>query len=235
MGANIQILLDILKYQFRKSEKFCAYICGQSQFNKMKTQATISADLLQSAMNYSAYMNLTEQLVNEERTSGPNQSEAYVYYTKLNLQRMKRLNKTISIPTALQELVAHKASHWTWLIITEPWCGDAAQCVPALEKLALCSTQIETKYILRDEHPEVMDAYLTNGGRAIPKLICLDENLHEVFTWGPRPAVIQEVMNELKANGVTEIAQIVEAIQKAYNDDKQDGIYNEFNSLLKGL
>ncbi|MFM1853315.1 MAG: hypothetical protein RL164_633 [Bacteroidota bacterium] len=195
----------------------------------------INTTILEQAMNYSAYMALTEQLVNEGRTSGPNQSEAYVYYTKLNLQRMNRLNKTITIPTELSELIAQKAQHWTWLIITEPWCGDAAQCVPALEKLALCSSNIQTKYILRDENPEVMDAYLTNGGRSIPKLICLDEQLQEVFTWGPRPDVIQAVMNDLKANGVTEIAQIVEAIQKAYNDNKQAGIYEELAAVLNSI
>ncbi|MEY4791579.1 MAG: hypothetical protein RIT34_386 [Bacteroidota bacterium] len=197
--------------------------------------SVINTTILEQAMNYSAYMALTEQLVNEGRTSGPNQSEAYVYYTKLNLQRMNRLNKTITIPMELSELIAQKAQHWTWLIITEPWCGDAAQCVPALEKLALCSPTIQTKYILRDENPEVMDAYLTNGGRSIPKLICLDEQLQEVFTWGPRPDVIQAVMNDLKANGVTEIAQIVEAIQKAYNDNKQAGIYDELAAVLNSI
>lgn len=197
--------------------------------------SVINTTILEQAMNYSAYMALTEQLVNEGRTSGPNQSEAYIYYTKLNLQRMNRLNKTITIPTELSELIAQKAQHWTWLIITEPWCGDAAQCVPALEKLALCSSNIQTKYILRDENPEVMDAYLTNGGRSIPKLICLDEQLQEVFTWGPRPDVIQAVMNDLKANGVTEIAQIVEAIQKAYNDNKQAGIYDELAAVLNSI
>lgn len=197
--------------------------------------SVINTTILEQAMNYSAYMALTEQLVNEGRTSGPNQSEAYVYYTKLNLQRMNRLNKTITIPTELCKLIAQKAQHWTLLIITEPWCGDAAQCVPALEKLALCSPNIQTKYILRDENPEVMDAYLTNGGRSIPKLICLDEQLQEVFTWGPRPDVIQAVMNDLKANGVTEIAQIVEAIQKAYNDNKQAGIYEELAAVLNSI
>jgi hypothetical protein len=80
-----------------------------------------------------------------------------------------------------------------------------------------------------------MDAYLTNGGRSIPKLICLDKTGKELFTWGPRPVVIQEVMNRLKAEGITEIATIVEQIQKAYNEDKQAGIYSEFELLLKEL
>jgi hypothetical protein len=148
---------------------------------------------------------------------------------------MKRLNKTVEVPAQLTELMKQKANNWRWITITEPWCGDAAQCVPVIEKLALATGGIQTHYILRDEYPAIMDAYLTNGGRSIPKLICLDEKGAEVFTWGPRPAVIQEVMNRLKADGVTEIATIVEAIQKAYNDDKQQGMYQEFVALLQEL
>lgn len=201
----------------------------------MHSHELFTPELLAQAMDYSGYMQLTEQLVAEGRTSGPNQSAPYVHYTKLNFQRMKRLNKTVEVPTALQELLQAKVKNWTWWVITEPWCGDAAQCVPVIEKLALPVSGIQTLYILRDEHPNVMDAYLTNGGRSIPKLICLDEKGAEVFTWGPRPDVIQEVMNLLKSEGVSEISEIVEAIQKAYNDDKQNGIYQEFEALLKAL
>ena len=195
----------------------------------------IHSSILAQAIPYDAYLQLTALLVKEERTSGPNQSEAYVYYTKLNVQRMKRLNKTIEVPASVIELLKVKAANWTWVILTEPWCGDAAQCVPVIEKLALSAGNIQTLYLLRDEHPEVMDAYLTNGGRSIPKLICLDKTGKELFTWGPRPAVIQEVMNRLKAEGITEIATIVEQIQKAYNEDKQAGIFSEFERRLKEL
>lgn len=195
----------------------------------------IHSSILAQAINYDAYLQLSALFVKEERTSGPNQSEAYVYYTKLNFQRMKRLNKTIEVPEHVIALLKEKAANWTWVILTEPWCGDAAQCVPVIEKLALSAGNIQTLYLLRDEHPEVMDAYLTNGGRSIPKLICLDNTGKELFTWGPRPAVIQEVMNRLKAEGISEIATIVEQIQKAYNEDKQAGIYSEFERLLKEL
>ena len=201
----------------------------------MPEQQLFTTELLEQALSYSVYLQLTEKLVAEGKTSGPNQSEAYVHYTKLNLQRMKRLNKTVDIPQSLQELLSQKANNWTWITLTEPWCGDAAQCVPVIEKLATSSKAINTVYLLRDEHPTVMDAYLTNGGRSIPKVLCLDANGKEVFTWGPRPAVIQEVMNEMKASGISDIPTIVEAIQKAYNADQQAGIYAEFEALLKAL
>lgn len=201
----------------------------------MQSQDLFTSELLAQAMNYDGYMQLSELLVTEERTSGPNQSAPYIHFTKLNFQRMKRLNKTVEIPAHLAELLKQKSKNWRWITITEPWCGDAAQCVPVIEKLALAAGGIETHYILRDEHLEIMDAYLTNGGRSIPKLICLDDKGAEVFTWGPRPAVIQEIMNRLKADGITEISVIVEAIQKAYNEDKQEGIYQEFAALLQQL
>ena len=201
----------------------------------MPEQQLFTTELLEQALSYSVYLQLTEKLVAEGKTSGPNQSEAYVHYTKLNLQRMKRLNKTVDIPQSLQELLSQKANNWTWITLTEPWCGDAAQCVPVIEKLGTSSKAINTVYLLRDEHLTIMDAYLTNGGRSIPKLICLDANGKEVFTWGPRPAVIQLVMNELKASGISDIPTIVEAIQKAYNADQQAGIYAEFEALLKAL
>ena len=201
----------------------------------MKPQFLFTPELLAKTMDYDTYMQFSEQLVAEGRTSGPNQSAPYIYYTKLNFQRMKRLNKTVLIPENLALLLKQKGTNWQWIIITEPWCGDAAQCVPVLEKLALAGENIQTLYLLRDEHPSVMDAYLTNGGRSIPKLICLDSNGDEIYTWGPRPSVIQEVMNRLKTDGVTEIATIVEAIQKAYNDDKQNGIYQEFEALLQAI
>ncbi|MFM8964611.1 MAG: thioredoxin family protein [Sphingomonadales bacterium] len=201
----------------------------------MQTSTLFSATLFDKGLTYEQYMHFTTDLVAEGKTSGPNQSAPYVHYTKLNLQRMKRLNKTVEIPVSLINLLTLKAKNWTWITLTEPWCGDAAQCVPVIQKLAAASKEIQSIYLLRDEHPQVMDAYLTNGGRSIPKLICLDENQQEVFTWGPRPAVIQAVMNQLKADGVAEIAEIVEAIQKAYNADDQAGIYAEFELLLKNI
>ena len=110
----------------------------------------IHSSILAQAIPYDAYLQLSALLVKEERTSGPNQSEAYVYYTKLNFQRMKRLNKTIEVPASVIELLKVKAANWTWIILTEPWCGDAAQCVPVIEKLALSAGNIQTLYLLRD-------------------------------------------------------------------------------------
>jgi hypothetical protein len=78
-----------------------------------------------------------------------------------------------------------------------------------------------------------MDQYLTNGGRSIPKLICLDQQFQEVFIWGPRPQKIQQVVLETKAEGITDHAVLIERIQNAYNQDKTASIQFELNELLK--
>ena len=191
------------------------------------------ATTLEKGISYSTYLNLTEELLSQGKTTGPNHSADYVHYTNLNLHRMKRLDKTVEINAELSTLITQITTPQTWLVISEAWCGDAAQNVPLLQKMADLSENIDLKIILRDENLEVMDLYLTNGGRSIPKLIALEnETLNELFTWGPRPATIQTVMNELKAANVTEISEIVEKIQIAYNHDKAQSIQNEMVEIL---
>lgn len=189
--------------------------------------------VIKKSLSYAEYLQLTEDLLNQGKTTGPNQGADYVHYTNLNLHRMKRLDKTVEINAKLKSLIAQIQTPQTWLVISEAWCGDAAQNVPLLQKLADLSSKIELKIILRDENLEVMDMYLTNGGRSIPKLIALENTtLNELYTWGPRPASIQNVMNELKAANITEISEIVEKIQIAYNHDKSQSFQNEFIVLL---
>jgi hypothetical protein len=50
---------------------------------------------------------------------------------------------------------------------------------------------MELRLLRRDEHLELMDRYLTNGARAIPIVIALDEGFRELGHWGPRPAELQ--------------------------------------------
>jgi len=188
---------------------------------------------LLNSITYQAYLKLTEELLAEGKTTGPNQSEDYIHYTNLNLHRMKRLDKTVTINSELVAQIQSITVPQTWLVISEAWCGDAAQNVPILQKMAAISENVELKIILRDENLELMDLYLTNGGRSIPKLIALDNSTQkELFIWGPRPLTIQKVMNELKAANVTEISEIVEKIQITYNADKSQSIQTEFLQLL---
>jgi hypothetical protein len=82
------------------------------------------------------------------------------------------------------------------LVIAEDWCGDASSTIPAVARFADVVPGMELRVLRRDEHPELMDRYLTDGARAIPIVIVLDEAWRELGHWGPRPAALQAFVME---------------------------------------
>jgi len=153
-------------------------------------------------------------------------------YINLNQRRMYRVEKTY-VPSAdilkqLKEL-KHKAY---WLVLTEHWCGDASQVLPVLSAVAdLSGGKIEMKLVYRDKNDPLMNAYLTNGTKSIPKLIQLDEHFNVTGIWGPRPTVAQKLVKELKANPAT-AANYANELHLWYAKDKQQSIEKEIAQLL---
>jgi hypothetical protein len=198
----------------------------------MRKRSNIQLKELPNSYNFESYKELVHDLVSNGKTSGPDQREDLIHFTELNAKRMKRIEKTTVLNDDLKKEISNIQEPMTWVLLSEAWCGDAAQIVPVLGKIASESDQIDLKIILRDEHLDIMNHYLTNGGRSIPKLICLDHNEQEVFVWGPRPVTIQQVVNAAKAEGITDHAVLVERIQNAYNQDQTRSIQQEIQELL---
>ncbi|MEQ1642625.1 MAG: thioredoxin family protein [Pyrinomonadaceae bacterium] len=187
---------------------------------------------IEKAMTFAEYEKLIDDLLEENKTTGLNQSEAMVGYARLNRQRMVRLKKTIDLDETVRAYLQANPRLMIWLIITEGWCGDAAQTVPVIEKIAAESDKIKTRYILRDENPELIDLFLTRGARSTPKLIALDaETLEVLGSWGSRPQAAQDLFSKMKADG-TEKADILEEIQRWYNADKGLSLQHEFVELI---
>ena len=191
-------------------------------------------EYIEKGMSFAEYLKLIDDLLLDGKTTGPNQSDAMFNYGKLNRQRMHRLEKTVVLNESLREKVQNNKRKMIWLVITEGWCGDAAQNIPVIEKIARAGRDsIETRYVLRDENLELMDAYLTYNARSIPKLIALDaETLEEIGTWGPRPAPSMDLFIELRARGL-EKPLIMENLQRWYIADKNQTIQTEFEKLLE--
>jgi hypothetical protein len=161
-------------------------------------------------MSYAAYVELIDRLHAEGKVTGAEQSDDLLHYSQHNRKRMERLDKTFEVnPEISAELNEAVQTGMVWLTITEGWCGDASQIVPVLEAMAVATPHVQHLILLRDEHLDVMDQFLTNGGRAIPKTILLHAQTGEVLgSWGPRPDAAQEVMVAYKADisapGITE-------------------------------
>jgi hypothetical protein len=198
----------------------------------MRKKSSIQLKELTNSYSFESYKDLVHDLVANRKTSGPEQREDLIHFTELNAKRMKRIEKTTVLTDDLKKVISSIQEPMTWVLLSEAWCGDAAQIVPVIGKIASESDKIDLKIILRDEHVEIMNHYLTNGGRSIPKLICLDQQEQEIFVWGPRPATIQQVVNAAKAEGITDHAVLVERIQYAYNQDQTRSIQEEIQDLL---
>jgi hypothetical protein len=203
---------------------------------------TISPNLLHQPTDYPRYRQLIDELLRDNKTTGLLQNEAMLQYTRLNVSRMNRLDKTTRLSDATRQALNNLSRPLTWLVITEAWCGDAAQIVPVLAKMAELTPMVDMELILRDDNPDIMDAFLTNGAQSIPKVIILDGNTREVLgSWGPRPEQAQKMMMNAKAraeeaaspNEKTVIwAEAKKEVQKWYAHDKTQAIQADF---LAGL
>jgi len=173
------------------------------------------------AMSWAAYKELLQHLMEEGKTTGDNQDPEMIAYARLNMHRMKRVEKTFKLEVAVHDAItaaSFKKMHW--LVITEGWCGDAAQSVPALAEIArLFSDKVELKVILRDEDTTLIDQFLTNGGRSIPILIILDEHFQYLGHWGPRPLEAQTLFTRLKVEQVP-FEQVAEQLHTWYAHDR---------------
>ena len=198
-----------------------------------KSREQIVQEALPNAISYQAYRQLIDDHAAQETSTGPNQTEALTNYTMLNQRRMKRLDKTTKIQEAAIAKIQAFKGDVTWLVITETWCGDAAQTMPVMQKIAEISDGIEVKVILRDENLELIDAFLYNGGRSIPKLVAIDNASGNVLgDWGPRPSVATKMVNDYKEAHGKLTPEFKQDLQVWYNKDKGQNTIEDLVNLL---
>ena len=194
----------------------------------------LNLETLEKSYSYKEYRDMFTQLLEKDKTTGENHSEEMLHYSKMNLHRMDRLDKYAELSPDLEQRLKKLERPFLWLVISEGWCGDAAQNLPIINKMAETTPNIELKIILRDEHLDVMDQFLTDGrSRSIPKLICMDAKSHEVLgTWGPRPETAQGMAKDLKYMNDVSRKEGAERLHKWYADDKNTEIQQEFFYLI---
>lgn len=190
---------------------------------------------LNNSLTYQEFRDLVGNLLTENKSTGHTQSEALTGYSLLNDRRMKRLDKTIKIAEETVAEIQKIKEPQTWLVITEGWCGDAAQNLPVIHKIAETNTNIDLKLVLRDDHESLMDLFLTNGGKAIPKLIALDKENNVIDTWGPRPTTATKMVADYKAKNGGLDAQFKQDLQVWYNKDKGQDVQKDFVLLAKNI
>ena len=189
---------------------------------------------ISKGFSYKEYRNHVSELLEQGLSTGATQSEDLTHYSTLNEVRMNRLDKTIQVPQEIKDKLAHLKVPHTLLVISEGWCGDAAQLVPVINKMAEESDKLDLKVVLRDENDQLMNEYLTNGARSIPKLVLVEKETGIARgSWGPRPHDAAKLITDYKAeHGVIDETAKTE-LQKWYLHDKGHSTMEEILLLLK--
>jgi len=182
-------------------------------------------------MNYQQYHELFDTILNDSQPTHPYDDEHFLNYTKLNQSRMKRWDKQLVLSDGLIAEIAKINKPQHWIIITEPWCGDAAHILPFLIRMSLLNEFVSYDIQLRDSEPFLINAYLTNGSKSIPKLIVRDNYNNDQFNWGSRPLPAQQLLDKMKTEGATmEIIKL--GLQYWYNEDKGRTLCSELEKLF---
>ena len=195
----------------------------------------ITTELINKALDYQSYKNLIERLLKEGKSTGPNQSQELLQYSELNVHRMNRVEKTTVLIEDLSAKIDLIEQPQIWLILAEGWCGDAAQTIPIFHLIEKQFPKIKIKLLLRDENVEVMDHFLTDGSRSIPKVLMLDaSSLNLLAQWGPRPSEAIALINNLKAAKV-DMMEIKEKLHAWYAKNKGVAVQSEIKDIIAGL
>jgi hypothetical protein len=201
--------------------------------NPLSAQDVLT-EALDQAMSYPEYFRHVDTLLQQGLHTGAEQKPSYLEYTKLNIQRMRKWEKIGVLSPSLLGALTRWTRPLTWLVITEGWCGDGAQSLPFLHKMALANPHIQLKLVLRDAHDPLMNNYLTHGARSIPKVIWLDENGYEMAIWGPRPQPASLLVRQLKEQGVSP-QEVSTQLHTWYALDKGKTLQEEFEKQFEML
>ena len=194
------------------------------------------AKALFNSHSYPEYRKLVSDLLLEGKSTGSEQSDDLTHYSELNDTRMHRLDKTMIITDENIQKLKNLRGEYIWLVILEGWCGDAAQLLPIINKMAVDSGKIELKIVLRDQNEELMKLFLTNNKKSIPVVIVIDKATGgDIAKWGPRPKGATDLIADYK-NEFDTIDETAKAnLQLWYLHNKGLSTQDELINLMLSL
>jgi hypothetical protein len=154
-----------------------------------------------------------------------------MHYLNYNHERQASVHEAYTVSEELQDALDAAEMPQTWMVLTEPWCGDSAFILPVIAEAAQAHPDIDLRILLRDDNLDLMDRFLTGGSRSIPKLVGLDDDGTVLFTWGPRPEEAQDRYDALNASGKDKMA-IVKALLDWYDEGGWQHVERELIDTL---
>ncbi len=198
---------------------------------------SLIAKAIFNSCSYSEFRKRVSDLLRDNKSTAKEQSETLTHYSSLNATRMNRLEKTIQLSDEITRQLKSLRSTYIWLVISEGWCGDGAQLIPIFNKMAEASKgKVDLKIVLRDENVALMDLFLTNKTRSIPKLIVINKETGSALAhWGPRPKGAADLVSDYKKMHGAIDETIKVNLQLWYLHDKGISAQNEIMEMMLDL
>lgn len=186
-------------------------------------------------MKWNEYLELFDSIIEGKIKDAPYNNDSFIEYVKLNRSRQNRWLKNGELNEYLVQHVESLKSPQKWIVITEPWCGDASHILPFLYQLSEKNPAIEFKIELRDNGKNLIDQYLTDGGKSIPILVVKNEDNSDIFVWGPRPKEAQAIHLNNKKDTTKTIEEKKLELQAWYNKNRGKDLQKELLERFKSI
>lgn len=195
----------------------------------------ITTETLQQSISFNEYLQYAKDMLNEKiPRTGMYKEDNIIRYTRSNLEKINDVLQNVTLNQKLYNTLSGITDEWVWAVISEPWCGDAAWNVPALYLISSAADKIEFRIFLCDANPEIINNYQTNGGNAIPKLVCIRRrDGKELGVWGPRPDVLQQQVLEQKKQPDFEFSKFIKVVNEWYKQDMAAALQSEMIDCIK--
>ncbi len=186
-------------------------------------------------LTYDAYLEHWQELASRSPGEAEDKSERkLIHYYKYNWKRSQAVKTAYEPSEALRDAMARIDEPQLWMVITEPWCGDSAYNLTVIAEAAALSDQVTLRILLRDDNLDIMDQYLTEGGRRIPKLVAFDEAGDELFQWGARPAGARQLRSGLIEDGL-DSGEVVQNLLEWYDDGGWQEVDDELADAVQSV
>lgn len=199
----------------------------------------INQNLLAHPMTYETYLEYWNDIVSEKSAEAARYKEQNLYkYAETALEITQKVEKTLTLEKKLfNEIIKWCKTSPISLnlsMIAEPWCGDISHILPVLYAIQVASEdKISVSIYLRDSNEELMNLFLTNGGKAIPILLFLNQNIL-IAKWGPRTAAATDKLSELKAQNLP-TSDLYRQLSAWYEQDKTKAFQEELYTIFRNL
>lgn len=185
-----------------------------------------------NGMPYEDYLEYMKSLIEKSPELKDRKAIERHRYLTNNYRISLKIEENYTVSDNLKKLIEAITEPQLWMVLTEPWCGDSAQCLPYIAKFARCTSYIDLRILLRDKNLDIMDQYLTEGKRGIPKLVAFDQEGNELFQWGPRPQGAANLFKKDRKAGLSKDA-IMEKLHLWYAQFNSEVMEKEFEQLLR--